>query len=416
MTKVLVTNVRDCRVCLLADSLELVVDLGIQPHANHLLEKREDDFQTFPLSLGRCRDCGAVQLIESLNRNLLFENYVWVTGTARATREFSKEFECLIAEVVGDYGSVMEVASNDGTFLKPFIQKGKSVIGIEPAKNIADIAKGNGVPTVNEFFTLEFAEKYVSQFGCKDLVFARNVLAHVDEIHDFCKALSVVVSESGTVVVEVHYGLTVLDEVQFDSIYHEHIFYLTKADIESILSRYGLEIYHATQGPISGGSLIIFASKNKAGRTASKNAIGLRDLEQKRAITTREPWSHFAQRMNAIIADAISFLSKFDGDIYAFGASARGIIFLQQLYDHGFDRLAAVIDNSDLKVGKVIPKLSVSVISLDSLRFKSDTKPLILITAWNFYDEIIDQLREENVSCVVARAFPRWEAIDVGKV
>src|SRR5258708_10774542 len=179
MTEKMSFTIDRCRICG-SRSIAPVLDLGAQPPANSLRRDRAEKLPIFPLIICRCDQCGTIQLTETISPALLFEHYVWVTGTSGVAREYSKIFcERLTSRSKPGQLFVLEVASNDGTFLKRFRDRGDRVLGVDPARNIAAMAEADGVPTVAEFFGLAQAEAITEQHGHADAVFARNVIPHV---------------------------------------------------------------------------------------------------------------------------------------------------------------------------------------------------------------------------------------------
>src|SRR5688572_19001632 len=168
-----------CRICE-SEALEPVLDLGRQPLANSLRRDKAQVLPTFPLAICRCGDCGTIQLTETVAPEILFTQYVWVTGTSEGARQYSRVFcERMVSRSRPGALFVLEVASNDGTFLKPFVERGDRVRGVDPARNIAALAEQAGIPTLAEFFGLETARRIVAEHGYADVVFARNVISHV---------------------------------------------------------------------------------------------------------------------------------------------------------------------------------------------------------------------------------------------
>ncbi|MEK7090180.1 MAG: methyltransferase domain-containing protein, partial [Patescibacteria group bacterium] len=226
-----------CRVC--GGRVKTFFDLGRQPLANSLLENPRQSEKKYPLALNHCSYCGSVQLNYTVNPKTLFSKYVWVTGTSSTARSFSNVFYKELARRTPDSRKnyVLEVASNDGTFLLPFSKRGYRVIGLDPAANIAKIAEKNGVPTKVAFWGPKAAKKILNERGPARIIFARNVLAHVANLQDFVKGLALCLHEDGVLAIEVHYAAKILKELQYDSIYHEHLCYFTFGPLERLLKQ-----------------------------------------------------------------------------------------------------------------------------------------------------------------------------------
>ena len=254
--------IKNCRVCG-ESNLKPFFDLGAQPPPDILLKKRDDPEKKYPLSLVWCENCRLVQLDCTVSPEELFSHYIWVTGTARGTKEYAERFYKDLTERVPmpKGGYVLEIASNDGTFLKPFIRGGHTVLGVDPAKNLAEAAEREGIPTKAVFWGVEEAKKVREEHGLAHVIFARNVLPHVANTIDFVRGLRECLHEEGVLVIEAHYAKIILDELHYDSIYHEHLCYFTLKSLRRLLGDAGLYIFDITKSPISGGSMIVYAKK-----------------------------------------------------------------------------------------------------------------------------------------------------------
>ena len=237
-------HITACRVCQSSD-IKPFFDLGMQPFANSLLTRPDESERTYPLSLSWCPECRLVQLNDTADPKELFSHYVWVTGTSSTAREYSKRFyqEVMKRSTLPKSGYALEIASNDGTFLKPFLAHGHRVLGVDPAGNIAEMARMQGVPTQCAFWGGETAQRVVTEHGPAHVVFARNVLPHVANTHDFAEGLGQVLHDDGVLAVEVHYARIILEGLHYDSIYHEHLCYFTLRSLEHLLNRYGLHVF-----------------------------------------------------------------------------------------------------------------------------------------------------------------------------
>jgi hypothetical protein len=396
-------TIKACRICG-GSSIKTFFDLGSQPLANSLLKSPDEEEKFYPLSLSWCEDCCLVQLNETVDPKELFSTYVWVTGTSKTANEFADKF---YKEFVGRAGGskeeyVLEIASNDGTFLKPFLRDGWKVLGVDPAKNIADTANKEGIPTECVFFGKEAAEELLEKRGPARLVFARNVLPHVANTHDFVDGLSVVLSDDGVLAVECHYAKIILEGLHYDSIYHEHLCYFTLKSLERLLRDHGLHVFDVTASPISGGSIIVYAKKNKI--KPSPEVMRYRVEEEKNGTNNLRSWEDFAAKSLGHKKELLKILNEASGEgekIIGWGASARSSTMLNFC---GIDSkvVSAIIDINPLKqklftAGTHIPIQSAEVLM--------KTKPtLVFILAWNFADEIIETLRNKfgyRGSCLV---------------
>ena len=245
-------SIESCRLCQSKKTLD-VLDLGDQPPANSLYKAGETKPVSVPLRIVFCEDCSTVQLGESVDPQYLFREYIWVTGTSTTADQYSQEFaKNALAKCATDQPSVAEIASNDGTFLRRFLDSGCDVLGIDPAKNIADVATNKGIPTLAEFFTVDLAKRLVEEKGQKDIVFARNVLPHVKEILSVVDGIKTLLKDDGVGIIEFHDAGLILKELHYDSIYHEHLFLFSLKTMSQLLAKYDLHVFDIMPSPISG--------------------------------------------------------------------------------------------------------------------------------------------------------------------
>lgn len=387
-------TITQCRSC---DAKGLVpfFNLGKQPPANSLLKTADQKEDLYPLSLSWCPTCNLVQLNETVDPKELFSSYVWVTGTSKTANEFAKQFSAKLLERAGESkdGYVLEVASNDGTFLVPFMERGMKVLGVDPAKNIADMANDVGVPTMCEFFGEAVADKIVAKEGLAKIIFARNVLPHVANTRDFVNGLAKALADDGTLAIEAHYAKIILEELHYDSIYHEHLCYFTFKSLERLLAEAGLHVFDVDKSPISGGSMVVYAKKNKTPETA--NVTELRSAEVKDGVNDLAKWQDFAVRsyahkdkLNAMLQQA-----KAEGKlIVGWGASARSSTLLN-FCGIGTESVAVIIDLNPLKQGLFTAGTHIPIKTAEE---GMAMKPqCIFILAWNFEKEIKETLKNK---------------------
>jgi hypothetical protein len=357
-----------------------------------LRKSLDEEVPTAPLKLVQCQECSGVQLTATVDPKYLFDHYVWVTGTSATARSYSDYF-CseVLKRANPDARFIVEVASNDGTFLRRFKEKGLSVLGVDPAKNIAQNANENGIPTLPEFFNEEVAQDIFNEKGNADIVFARNVIPHVKEIHSIIKGLSDLAGDQGTVVIEFHYAKVIVDELHYDSIYHEHLYYYSLKSLNNLLLQYGLHPFDAFPSPISGGSLVLFYSKEKKERSQfltelleTENSVGLNELGTwlKFAENSVE---HAKELKQKVLEDSKS------GKLIGYGASARSSTMLN-FAGIGCDLIDCIIDRNPIKQGLYTPGTDIPIVSYEE-GIKKAIGGSIILLAWNFEEEIVTDLR-----------------------
>ena len=242
-----------------------VLSLGRTPLANALLTESQlaEPERTFPLDLVFCERCALVQITETVAPEILFREYVYFSSYSdSAVASAAALAERLTRDRrLGPASLVMEAASNDGYLLQAYVQRGVAVLGIEPATNIAAVAQARGVPTLNEFFGPGLAAALVSQGQQADVIHANNVLAHVPDLNGFVSALGQVLKADGIAVIEVPSLRTLVDHLEFDTIYHEHLCYFSLSSLVKLFARHGLEVVDVEKLAIHGGSLRVFAAQ-----------------------------------------------------------------------------------------------------------------------------------------------------------
>lgn len=376
-----------CRVCGGKD-LKSFFDLGEHPLANSLLYSPEEKEEAYPLALVFCGECSLVQLNFTVPPERLFSHYVWVTGTSKGANEFSEEFykELIARTSEPKAGYVLELASNDGTFLKPFKRDGYKVLGIDPAKNIAQMANEAGIPTEALFWGSAVAGEIKKKYGPAKMIFARNVLAHVADTRDFVRGIAECLAEGGTVAVEPHYGGKILEGLQYDSIYHEHLCYLTLVPIERVLRDQGLFTFDVLPSPISGGAIVVYAAKEK--RPETERLIAYRKMEEEKKVNMFASWAEFAKRcymhrekLNTMLKETVAQKKK----IIGWGASARSSTLLN-FCKIDSSLVTAIIDMNPLKQGKFTAGSHIRIVSAEEgMALKPER---IFLTGWNFTKEI----------------------------
>lgn len=381
-----------CRVCN-NRKIKKFLDLGDQPYANSLLKSPNGKDKFYPLSLSYCENCSLVQLNHTPDPKELFSNYVWVTSTSGVAKNHAKVFcDDIVKQIKNkkkDY--ILEIASNDGTFLLPFVKKGYEVLGVDPAQNIADIAIENGIPTKCEFFGVKTAQKIKKDFGTSSVVIARNVLPHVANAHDLIKGISICLDDNGLFVLELHYAKMIFQELHYDSIYHEHLCYFTIKSLEKLLSMEGLFIQDLKTSPINAGNLVFYIKKGKVNESATVKAY--RKAEKEIKLNTFESWVNFTNRTINHKEKLLKILNKYKGAlVVGYGASARSSTLLNYC-GIGTKQILAIADQNPLKQGLYTAGTHIQIKSPDDVMKKNPH--VVVILAWNFKNEIMKILKDK---------------------
>lgn len=387
-----------CRICD-SDDIELILNLGGQPPANSLYQSQENMPLTVPLRLMYCNECKTVQLGEDVDPEYLFGSYLWITGTSSTAKNYSKSFvqESLLRVKKEHHNLfIVEIASNDGTFLDQFQKYGCKVLGIDPATNIAKLASDNGIPTLNDYFNLEVSKEICKKYTKADLIFARNVIPHVKEIHSVISGINNLLSEEGIGIIEFHNAGLLLDELHYDYIYHEHLFYYTLTSIEALLKMHDLNIFDISNSPISGGSWVVYFAKKSRDKTKELIKAQASDLENQNNV--KESWFDFANKAKEHAEKLTNLvLNEVEnkGKIVAYGASARSSTLLNFC---GIDssHISVIIDKNPLKEGLYTAGSNIPIVSYDIGLENIINSDVVLLLAWNFKDEIINDLRRDG--------------------
>lgn len=393
-----------CRICQ-SQNVDLILDLGDQPPANSLYKQKENPPSRVPLRIGRCSSCSTVQLLETVNPEQLFSKYVWLTQTAKTAVNYAEVFADRLEKIIsGKRCSILEVGSNDGTFLKALQKRGHNVLGVDPAVNIGEVARESGVPTVSDFFSVNLARDLIKNYQKFDVVIARNVLPHVSDLHSVIAGIKESLDEDGVAIFEFHRADMILEELHYDSIYHEHLYLHSLNSIENIANRYGLLAFDVDESPISGGSFVVYFSVSV--KDESQKLKAARHHESGLRVGELEAWKNFAQNTTEHISKfrklILSAVSE-DKRIIGFGASARSSTLLNAA---GLcsDQILVIADNNQWKQGLLTPGSDIKITSVqDALFLQPD---VVVLLAWNFKSELMEQLKNAGFSGEVIIPLP----------
>jgi len=385
-----------CRAC--GGPLTVTMaDLGMQPPSNAFLASMDDakDEKRYPLRAKVCELCKLVQVDYDVAPEELFGNYVYFSSYADEWLAHAKTYcEMALRRFALDSRSlVVELASNDGYLLKNFVQSGIPVLGIDPSDTVAAAAQRIGVPTLVEFFGERLAKDLKSGGRQADLIIANNVLAHVPQLNDFVAGIAVLLKPEGTVTIEFPHLLKLIEQVEFDTIYHEHYSYISLYAIERVFARHGLRIHDAEQLPTHGGSLRIFASHaGHADLRDGASLLSLRAQEAAAGLADLDTYLRFAERVEICRRSVHAFFAqtKREGKVVAaYGAAAKGNTLLNFCGLTHAD-IPMVADRNPHKQSKFLPGSHIPVVSPEELM--RATPDYVLVLPWNLRDEIMRQL------------------------
>lgn len=388
---------RTCRVC---GSLrrEPVVNLGRSPPANAFLKPADlaRPEPRYPLEVVRCLECGLVQLRHVVDRSLLFRHYVYFSS---ASGPMADHFAQLARSAADEYGGsrpglAVEIGSNDGTLLRALRGSNLDVLGIEPARNIARYANDQGIRTWNTFFGREVARRIRSRMGPARIVFSNNVLAHIDDLHEAAGAVADLLEPEGVWIIEVPHLAQMIERVEFDTIYHEHLSYFSLPPIERLLKAHGMSVEQVEEIPVHGGSLRIFVRSAALSSRQAPNVAKVRSEERRIGLHRASTFRRFRVAMEGVRSSLPRLLDRLRSKgkkIVGYGAPAKGNTLLNYC---GIDRrrLDFLLDTTPAKQGLFAPGSRLEV--RPPAAFRSARPDYALLLAWNFETEILERERD----------------------
>ena len=384
--------VKNCRICN-STNLHLILDLGEQPPANSLIDKSQLNTiePKFPLRLFWCGDCFLVQLLDIVNKEHLFKHYLYMTSASKPIVDHFKKYAVDIFNKFlnkQENPFVVEIGSNDGSLLREFKKLGSSILGIEPASNLAKLANNSDITTLNDFFSLDIA-KNIIQSKNASIVVANNVIGHVENLHDLMEGIKILIGEQGIFIFEVPYLLDLVKKLEFDTIYHEHLSYFSILSVINLIERFNLEIFDIQKQSVHGGTLRIFISK--------KNNFNIKDNVNKfikleyefgiNNIKTYDKFSDDVQNLKNKIKELLHKLKNEKKSLFGYGASAKGNVLLNYC-NIDYNILDYVVDTTPLKQGKFTPGTHIPILSSEKISDKGNNDVGLLL-AWNYESEIL---------------------------
>ena len=376
-----------CRIC---DSthLEPVIDLGNQPWCNNFLKKEEIGKEPFyPLRVLFCHDCHTSQLDFTVKKEIMFGDHTYLSGT---TKSLSEHFRAIAEEIDSRFyagqttKSILDIGSNDGTQLKHFQALGYEVLGVESSKTTARIANEAGVPTLNAFFNQETMKGIGKQF---DVFNASGVFFHLEELHSVCEAIKAGLKQDGVFVVQFLYMKSIMENLAFDQIYHEHLLYYTLETIEKLLNRHGLSMFDAYLAPIHGGSIIGYIGHTD-NRKPTDHLLAMREDERASGCNTIEAYREFDLRIKRMKQENLDYLNaaKAAGKrVYGFGAPVKGNTMLNY-FGVGPELIECLVEKNELRRGLYSPGMHIPLLIEDEVTKSPD---IYYVLAWNFKKEIL---------------------------
>ncbi len=385
-----------CRFCRSAVS-QTFVNLGMSPLCQtHISPEQLNHMEPFyPLHAYVCEKCFLVQLEEFVAPGDIFSEYAYFSSYADSWVEHARRYCELMSErfAIGRGSRVVEIASNDGYLLQHFLARGVTVLGVEPAANVAAVAAGKGIPSVVKFFGQATAREVAAEYGRPNLLLGNNVLAHVPDLNDFVAGMKILLADGGVITMEFPHLLELMEHNQFDTIYHEHFSYLSFTTVTAVFQHHGLVLFDVERLPTHGGSLRIY------GRHAEDNSKPVTDrarelllLEERRGLRKMQTYHAFAEQVKETKRALLEFLitaKRAGRKIVGYGAPGKGNTLLNYC-GIGTDFLDFTVDRNPYKQGKYTPGTHIPILSPDQL---APARPdYVLILPWNLKEEIVAQV------------------------
>jgi 2-polyprenyl-3-methyl-5-hydroxy-6-metoxy-1,4-benzoquinol methylase len=386
-----------CRFCK-SELTDVFIDLINSPASNSFLSKEElnEPEVFFPLKVYTCRNCFLVQIDEYKKSDAIFDDkYVYFSSFSTSWLAHAKKYVDMMIErfKFSATSQVIEIASNDGYLLQYFKEKNVPVLGIEPTANTAEVAKSKGIDSVNDFFGSALAKQLAAKGTKADLLLGNNVLAHVPDIVDFVTGMKTILNDNGVITMEFPHLMQLVDNNQFDTVYHEHFSYLSFFTVKQIFASVGLEMFDVQEIPTHGGSLRIFAKhKEDTSKEISPNVQALLDKEIGKGINTLKYYEDFQQKAAKVKLAFTGFLIQqklSNKRVAGYGAAAKGNTLLN-FCGIKSDLVEFVVDANPHKQNKWLPASHIPVVNESFLK---ESKPdYVVIFPWNLKDEIVKQL------------------------
>ena len=383
---------KKCRMCK-STKLYRFLDLGFSALSDGFLTKKNlDDLEiTYPLNVLLCKTCGLCQLGYTVPPEKMFnKNYPYDSSTTKTGRE---HFTKMGYDICNNFNLklnsfVIDIGSNTGVLLSSFKSKNMKVLGIEPSGNVANIAKKNGIKTINDFFSAKLAKNIFKKFGKASVITATNVFAHINNLDDFMIGAKKLLTIDGIIVIEAPYLVNLIDNLEYDTIYHEHLSYLSVKPVRMFCERHKMELFDVEIQKIHGGTIRYFIGR-KGKKSVSNNISKFLKLENRKKIYTNKELDMFAKKVKLHRDELLTLLfnlKKSGKKIVGISAPAKGNTLLNYC-KIGPELLDYITEKNIMKIGSYTPGMHVPVYSDKELLI--DKPDYALVLAWNFADEIM---------------------------
>ena len=401
----------DCRICK-SKKIKKVVDLGLMPLAGNFVEYKDKNKREakFPLDLYFCSNCKLVQVKDTIKPDFLFKKYNYSSSTIKALNEHFNKYS---KEILKKYKNkkkfkILEFGCNDGILLSKLVKyKNFTCLGVDPSKNISNIAKKKSINIVNDYFNVKTANSILKKFDKFDYITASNVFAHIDDIHSVINASKILLKDNGVLVIEVHYLMNLLNLNQYDFFYHEHVNYYSILSIKKLFKIHNFVIEKIKKTKMHGGSLRVFLKKKKFYKKTQNIRIKKSlKFESKINYSFFKKFNKNILNQKKTITQILSKLKNDNRNIIGYGASGRGTTFLNYCnINNGI--IKVIIDDSPFRAGKIMPGVKIPIKNFNYLKKNAKKVDFILIIAWNYKVSIINKVRKVNNNIKFIIPFPK---------
>lgn len=387
----------NCRICNSKDLVKFL-SFGKMPLAGRFIKKEEIKNEKFyPLDVYFCRNCKEVQLLDVVSADTLFKDYRYLSSVTKTLSEHFRNYAKTMKErfQLNEKSLVVEFGSNDGVLQKPFKDFGITAVGVEPAINVAKIAKERGLIVINDYVSTKVAEHILKSYGKADLICANNTFAHIDDMHEVMRFIKLLLKENGVFVFEVHYLVDLLNKYQYDFIYHQHLMYHSLMALSHLLKLFDMEIFDVKRIPIHFGSIRVYVKNIENKRESIREVVKeLLKLEKKMGLDQEETFFKFASEVISKrdeITKTVKGLKAKGKKIIGYGASGRASVHLN-FCNLGPKEIDYIVDMSPERQNRLMPGTHIPIISPEVL--KKDNPDYAILFAYNYEKEILGKERE----------------------
>ena len=385
-------KINSCRVCKSKD-LEPVISFGKVPLANNLMDDLNQKVETFPLELFKCNSCNNCQLSYNVDPRLMFDHYLYTSSTSKS---FVEHFDNAAEKYIKEYNLnkddlIIDIGSNDGIGLRKFKELEFDVLGIEPAKNISEIANKNGITTINSYFNTDAIKIINEKYRKPRIILASNVFAHSNDLLEIATSVMNLLDDDGVFIIEVQYLVDTIKDLTFDNIYHEHYNYWSVIALQNLFNQLDYNISNVEKIDTHGGSIRIYIEKNQIKANPS-----VKDYIKEETVFGIDKPDVFSKFKSQIEESKINVLrnirkiKKSSGKIAGYAAPAKASTKLNY-YGIDSNLIEFIVEDNPLKHNKIIPGVNIPIYNVDYL-IKKDIK-VVIVLAWNFFDYIADKNR-----------------------